>query len=112
MPTIRNDKTATVLVLCDCKPGDIEEATRLAKEMIPVFAKQPGFVSASLHVSEKRDRFVQYLQWRTVADHLACQKSEDWKAPGASAFWRLMQEGKVKVDAQVYDVAAVLDGPA
>lgn len=108
MPTI-NASGVTVLIICSCKPADQAEVARRAEAAMPIFARQPGFVSAALHVSEKGDQVVHYLQWQSLKDHQACQKAADWADPASGAFWAFVGEGKMKFDAQVYTVAAVSD---
>ena len=44
----------------------------------PIFAKQPGFISASLHRSMDGIRFTTYLQWCSEANHDACMQNPDW----------------------------------
>jgi hypothetical protein len=107
MPTI-DKKVTTVLATMECAPADCDKLVRLTKErFLPGCAKQPGFVSASLHVSEKKDRLVTYFQWRSVADHLACQNPANWKDSGTEELWAYVKDGKVKLDAQVFEVAAI-----
>ena len=106
MPTISQTPT-TVLIVCDTDPDSFDEVAERAKAAMPIFAKQPGFVSASLHLSENKNRLIQYLQWETVEDHVACQTADDWKAPEATAFWQLVEEGKMKVDPQIYTIERI-----
>ena len=42
-----------------------------------VMKRQPGFVSANLHVSEDRKRIINYAQWRTKEDLAAMQKNPE-----------------------------------
>lgn len=58
-----------------------------------IFARQPGFVSSSLHLGDDGDEIVSYLQWRTRADHEACLRSPDFGTPGGR---RLMQRWSKK----------------
>ena len=104
MATI-SDSLTTVLVICDFDAADCDEIVARARAAGPIFARQPGFVSAALHVGENKDRMVQYLQWESVDHHYACQKSDDWKSPEGGAFWQLIQEGTMKIDAQIYTIA-------
>lgn len=47
---------------CDALVDCLVTATR------QVMRRMPGFVSANFHVSEDRDRVVNYAQWRSRAD--------------------------------------------
>lgn len=59
--TVRPEKAEALLAL-------LEEATETMRRM-------PGFVSANLHLSENRERIVNYAQWRSKADFEAMLKN-------------------------------------
>jgi hypothetical protein len=110
MPTIQKGRGVTVVALYQVEPRELDEILPLVEAMSAVCAKQPGFVSAVLHVSEKKDRVLQYFQWKTMADNLASQRPEVWEGQTkAGALWKRIQEGTVKLDAQVYEVATIFE---
>jgi quinol monooxygenase YgiN len=57
------------------EPDDAErllQALRDATEEI--FRRQPGFISANLHISRDRRRVLNYAQWRSKEDYVAMSK--------------------------------------
>jgi heme-degrading monooxygenase HmoA len=88
----------------DDQPALIEAATR----MIPVFRKQPGFISLSLHRGLRGTEIVTYLQWRSKADHEACQSNPEVIAAG-QAFLVYLASGRATIDVQTFEVVACAD---
>ena len=74
-----------------------------------IFARQPGFVSSSLHRSHDDEVILSYLQWRTEADHEACQRSPDFGTPGARRLMQMIEEGRVEMDVRSFAVDRVID---
>ncbi|MCY3844921.1 MAG: antibiotic biosynthesis monooxygenase [Acidobacteria bacterium] len=76
-----------------------------------IFARQPGFVSSSLHRSHDDDAILSYLQWRTEADHEACLRSPDFETPDGRRLMQMIEEGRVEMDVRSYAVDQVIDAP-
>ena len=74
-----------------------------------IFARQPGFVSSSLHRSHDDEVILSYLQWRTEADHEACRRSPDFGTPGARRLMQMIEEGRVEMDVRSFAVDRVID---
>ena len=74
-----------------------------------IFARQPGFVSSSLHGSPDGEEILSYLQWRTEADHVACMGSPDFRTPGGRRLTQMIEEGRVEMDVRSYTVDRVID---
>ena len=62
----------TVVVTVDADPDLIPELEAHARDGLARFASFKGFLSGALHKSADGGRLIQYLQWETEADHLAC----------------------------------------
>ena len=84
MATIRADADLFTVVVRMRTPSAEDRAQVLdtCRETQQIFARQPGFVSYSLHRSHDGELILSYLQWRTEADHEACQRSPDFGTPG------------------------------
>jgi quinol monooxygenase YgiN len=66
MPEIRNgDQTVTQITVVESEPGKQAEALALMAERARFMARQPGFVSISLHRSEDGSHIVNYVQWKS-----------------------------------------------
>jgi heme-degrading monooxygenase HmoA len=97
-----NDVT-TVVVDVGTEPDDQASVLSMMQGLSPVFARQPGFVSLSLHRSDDGARIMQYIQWKSLEDHFACMASDDVAKSGA-AFMSLLSSGKATMDVKVYEV--------
>ncbi|MEO1122381.1 MAG: antibiotic biosynthesis monooxygenase family protein, partial [Pseudomonadota bacterium] len=73
MPTIEKGQTLqTVITTFETNPGafsDLLEELEAAYEQ--VISRQPGFISAALHVNDAQTRIANYSQWRRREDFLA-----------------------------------------
>ena len=74
----------TVMVSVAVPPTHRDELVAIMVETAPAFAAQPGFVSSHLHASHDGGRVINYLQWRSQADHEACYASPDVASAGAA----------------------------
>lgn len=106
MPTISNVSTAqTVLTTFDVNPGTcqdlLDELTRAYDEFI---SKQPGFLSAALHVNDAQTRIANYSQWERREDFLAMLRSDEMRARN-----RRVTQLCRSFEPVMYDVAAVFD---
>lgn len=98
MPVINNDnKVFTVLVRFLAPATEQDRVAGLCRDMIPVFRRQPGFVSMALHRSLDGTQVVSYLQWESRADHEACQASEEVLAAGADLM-RDVRSGALSIE--------------
>ena len=98
-------KAFTVVVRLDCEPEIQEKLVELSREMMSLFARQPGFISKSLHRRLDNRGLLTYLQWEREADHLACQANPEIAEAGKELMtW--VSEGKVTIDIGTYEVLA------
>jgi quinol monooxygenase YgiN len=106
MPKIATDtEHQTVLTTFEVNPGTcqdlIDELKRAYAEFI---SKQPGFVSAALHVNDAQTRIANYSQWRRREDFLAMLRSDEMRARN-----RRFTELCRSFEPVMYEVAAVYD---
>ena len=66
MSQIETDKQpVTQITIVESEPGKQAEALSLMTERARFMARQPGFISISLHRSLDGRRIVNYIQWQT-----------------------------------------------
>ena len=66
MPHIRTDnQPVTQITVIEPEPGKQAEALSLMTERARFMARQPGFISVSLHRSLDGRRIVNYIQWQS-----------------------------------------------
>src|ERR1700693_4312966 len=66
MPHIRTDnQPVTQITVIEPEPGKQAEALSLMTERARFMARQPGFISISLHRSLDGRRIVNYIQWQS-----------------------------------------------
>lgn len=72
----------TQITMVETRPDQCDEVLALMKERAAFMAKQPGFVSVSLHRAQDGSRIVNYVQWANPellsAAHHAPQFREKW----------------------------------
>lgn len=95
----------TVIVTVDADPGAMADLEAHARQGLRWFTGFDGFIAGALHKSVDGGRLVQYLQWRSRDDHLACMNDPRWdEVPSAQRFMALVEAGRATVDVRVYDV--------
>ena len=101
----------TVVVTVDADATSMYALEAHARFGLTEFAKYPGYLGGALHVSDDRTRLVQYLQWRSREEYVACRDDARWgREPTTRAFMELMLSGKARVDARGVKVVAVYPG--
>jgi quinol monooxygenase YgiN len=107
----KDSAVATVMVRFSVQPADVERLLEMSRRVMPLFAVQPGFVSANLHVSQDRTELVQYLQWLSAADHYACMANEQFQQAGEEMM-DLVMAGRLGMEMHVYEVVGTWDAAA
>jgi len=108
MATLAHDNPVfTVLVQISTPPELQAELVATMLETAPVFAAQPGFVSSHLHRSHDGELVVNYLQWRSQADHEACLISPD-VAAGGRPFMDFLERHGLDMDVTTYEIVQSL----
>lgn len=81
MPEITvNDNVQTVLTTFEMTPGtcaDLLDALQAA--YAEFISKQPGFISAGLHVNDAQTRIANYSQWNRREDFQAMLRSDEMR---------------------------------
>ena len=81
MPRIDAEaKCQTVITTFECSPGtcaDLLDALRSAYD--DFISKQPGFISAGLHVNDAQCRIANYSQWERREDFQAMLRTEEMR---------------------------------
>ena len=93
------------MVQLSVDPENQRELVELSRNMIPVFERQPGFISLDLHRSLDGTQIVTYLQWRSKADHEACATSPEVAAAG-NEFLRFLEAGKATMEVKTFEIVA------
>ena len=82
MPKISKDATLqTVITTFEMTPGtcqDLLDALTSAYEEF--ISKQPGFISAGLHVNDAQTRIANYSQWQRREDFQAMLRTDEMRA--------------------------------
>ncbi len=106
MPHIDKDRQAvTQITVVDSEPGKQAEALSLMTERAQFMARQPGFISISLHRSLDGRRIVNYVQWQSRDLLRAAHQSPEFRKE-----WRHFDEVTDGIDPHLYEVACVMDG--
>jgi len=105
MPRIQTgNQPVTQITVIEAEPEQQREALSLMAERARFMARQPGFVSISLHRSLDGRRIVNYVQWQNRELLQSAHKSPDFRKA-----WRKFDELTDQIDPHLYEVADVLD---
>jgi heme-degrading monooxygenase HmoA len=106
MPRIQRDnQPVTQITIIESEPDKQMEALSLMEKRAQFMARQPGFISISLHRSLDGRRIVNYVQWQSRdLLHSAHQSSEFRKE------WKHFDDLTDEIDPNLYEVADVVDG--
>src|SRR6202165_2026426 len=105
MPHIRTDnQLVTQITVVESEPDKQAEALSLMTERARFMARQPGFISISVHRSLDGRRIVNYVQWQSPDLLQAAHKSPEFRKEGGQ-FDELSDE----IDPHLYERAHVMD---
>ena len=81
MPTISATAShQTVLTTFETSPGTCQDLLEALQEAYSGFiSKQPGFISAALHVNDAQTRIANYSQWQRREDFLSMLRSDQMR---------------------------------
>lgn len=81
MPTISKDATLqTVLTTFEVTPGTCQDLLdELCAAYTQLISKQPGFISAALHVNDAQTRIANYSQWVRREDFQAMLRTDEMR---------------------------------
>ena len=105
MPRIqKHHQPVTQITVIEAEPEKQHEALSLMVERARSMARQPGFVSISLHRSLDGRRIVNYVQCQNRELLQSAHKSPDFRKA-----WRKFDDLTDQIDPNLYEVAEVLD---
>ena len=105
MPNIRTDKQpVTQITIVESEPDKQAEALAVMTERARFMARQPGFVSISVHRSLDRRRLVNYIQWQNRDLLQAAHKSPEFRKE-----WNRFDKLTDDIDPHLYEVAHVVE---
>jgi heme-degrading monooxygenase HmoA len=106
MPSIRtDDQPVTQITVVEAEPGKQDEALALMTERARFMARQPGFMSISLHRSLDGRRIVNYIQWKNREQLRAAHKSPEFRKE-----WNHFDRIADNIDPHLYEVVDVMGG--
>lgn len=111
MPMISEDADlCTIIVTVDGAQDAVAQILDHATDGLSIFAEFDGFVGGATHLADDGQRIIQYLQWRSAADHMACMEDPSWSdQPSSRQFMELMESGEITVDVRNYSVRKSLE---
>ena len=106
MPQIRSEQQpVTQITVVEAEPGKQAEALELMTQRAEFMARQPGFVSISLHRSLDGRRIVNYVQWENRDLLTAAHRSPEFRKE-----WSHFDRVADYIDPHLYEVAHVVGG--
>jgi heme-degrading monooxygenase HmoA len=105
MPLIQiGNQPVTQITIIEAEPEKQDEALAIMTERARFMARQPGFVSISLHRSLDGCRIVNYVQWESPELLRAAHQSPEFRKA-----WRQFGKMTDEIDPHLYEVAEILD---
>src|SRR5438045_478566 len=106
MPHIQTgNQMVTQITVIEAEPEKQNEALSLMAERARFMARQPGFVSVSLHRSLDGRRIVNYIQWQNRELLQSAHQSPEFRKR-----WNQFDELTAEIDPHLYEVSEVVDG--
>lgn len=105
MIQIRADnQPVTQITIVDSEPDKQAEALSIMAERARFMARQPGFVSISLHRSLDGRRIVNYVQWQNRDLLRSAHQSPEFRKE-----WRHLDQLTDEIGPNLYEIAEVFD---
>lgn len=95
----------TQITIVEAEPDRQAEALSVMTERARFMARQPGFISISLHRSLDGRRIVNYVQWQNRDLLRSAHQSAEFRRQ-----WGRFDELTEEIDPHLYEVSEVLDG--
>jgi len=103
MPNIQTDNhSVTQITVVEAEPEKQAEALSLMKERAAFMARQPGFISISLHRSIDGGRIINYIQWQSRELLRSAHKSPEFREK-----WSHFDQLSDQIDPHLYEVTYV-----
>ena len=105
MPHIRIDnQPVTQITVIESEPGKQAQTLSLMTERARFMARQPGFISVSLHRSLEGRRIVNYIQWQSRDLLQSAHRSPEFRKE-----WGQFDQLTEEIDPHLYEVALVME---
>ncbi|MCC8952874.1 antibiotic biosynthesis monooxygenase [Bradyrhizobium sp. Pear77] len=98
------NRIVTQITVIEAEPKKQNEALSLMVDRARFMARQPGFVSTSLHRSLDGRRIVNYIQWQSRELLESAHQSPDFRKE-----WVKFDHLTDQIDPHLYEVVEVLD---
>ena len=99
------EQVCTVIVTVDTDPETMVALVEHARLGLDRFRECDSYRAGAVHVSEDRERLVQYSQWTSEAGYQQCRDDPRWDAlPSTVVFMDHVASGRARVDARVFSV--------
>ena len=106
MPQISTDQgCVTQITVVEPEPGKQAEALSVMRDRARFMARQPGFISISIHRSLDGKRIVNYVQWQNRDLLQAAHQSPEFRKE-----WGHFGQVTDEIDPHLYEVAEVVNG--
>ena len=105
MPHIQIDnQPVTQITVIESEPGKQAETLSLMTERARFMARQPGFISVSLHRSLDGRGIVNYIQWQNCDLLQSAHRSPEFRKE-----WGQFDQLTEEIDPHLYEVALVME---
>lgn len=105
MPQIQSqNQPVTQITIIEPEAGKQTEALSLMVERARFMARQPGFISISLHRSLYGQRIVNYIQWQNRELLQSAHRSPEFRKE-----WNRFEQLTDEIDRHLYEVVKVVD---
>ena len=105
MPDMQaKQQPVTQITVVETQPDKQAEVLSLMTERARFMARQPGFISISLHRSLDGKRIVNYVQWQSRELLQSAHKSPEFRKE-----WGHLDQLTDEIDPHLYEVAFVID---
>src|SRR5437763_13578339 len=105
MPHIQTgNQPVTQITVIEAEPEKQQEALSLMAERARFMARQPGFISISLHRSLDGRRIVNYVQWQNRDLLRSAHQSPEFRKQ-----WNDFDKLTDEIDPNLYEVSEIMD---
>src|SRR5438874_3271655 len=98
-------KSVTQITVVETEPEQQAEALSVMTERARFMARQPGFISISLHRSLDGRRIVNYVQWQNRDLLHSAHQSPEFRKQ-----WGRFDKLTADIDPHLYEVTEIVDG--
>lgn len=91
------------------EPGGPRNFEKTLMGVIPIFAKQPGFISQHIHRSFDETEFISYQQWQSKQDFDRCMANAEVTAV-SHEITELVYNRRIRMDIHTYEIILSQEG--